>query len=241
MGQRGGCIAHGERPTCAALRLLAYQVVLAVFSEYDAHRKVLLQDLLEARLTQPTGLTRDARRNYPLPNGARIQTFTALCALLMQSAAKMPPPPPQEEAPSAAPPLPKGKGKGKAAAAPPPAPPALESKEHPHAEVSRLVMGLLRALVYRCLDRSDDAESKALLDEFVRDTLQLVGETQQVGPSDHSPAAARRRWTIAHVSLPFSCRPAGVASGAADRRTARQHFLPLATGAERASFNRHQG
>jgi hypothetical protein len=85
VGQRGGCIAHGERPTCAALRLLAYQVVLAVFSEYDAHRKVLLQDLLEARLTQPTGLTRDARRNYPLPNGARIQTFTALCALLMQS------------------------------------------------------------------------------------------------------------------------------------------------------------
>eukprot|EP00966_Prymnesium_polylepis_P244792 5662254-Prymnesium_polylepis.1 len=74
-------------------RRLAAQVVLAVFSEYEGHRKTLLHDLLEARLSQPTAATRSARRNYALPDGTRVQVFSALCALAIQSVAKLPPAP----------------------------------------------------------------------------------------------------------------------------------------------------
>ena len=124
-----------------------------------------------------------------LPDGSKVQMFSALCALLIQSVAKMPPMRIEEmdepEAPVNPPSGGKSKGKGKAKAVPEPSPtkPAEAEAEHPHVEVVRLASGMLQVLVSRCLARLDDAENKALLEEFVRDNLLLVGKPEWPGAS----------------------------------------------------------
>ena len=64
--------------------------------------------------------------------------------------------------------------------------PALERviAEHPWHGVQRLISGLLKPLVSKCLNRPDEAEYRATLEGFVRDILLLVG---------------RPEWPAAHI------------------------------------------
>ena len=132
--------------------------------------------------------------------------FTAICVLMIQASAKLPPPPEPEPEPDATAPGSKGSTPGKAgrgkkgsnastprapepaAASAPTAPTApAEAPEHPLASVSRLSMLLLRTLVGKTLERaSDDPEPRALLEDFTRDLLLLLG---------------RPEWPAAHMAV----------------------------------------
>jgi cohesin loading factor subunit SCC2 len=147
------------------LQVVAMEILLAIFVEYAVHRAALLTEMLDLRLQIADAPARESRRTYALADGARIQTFSALALLLMQSAAVLPgrqPNQPWSGAPGAV-----------SAAG------ASGSQSHPYrGAVTECASQLLRALASRCLERSDDTEAKALLDEFVRDILLVLGRPE---------------------------------------------------------------
>ena len=75
--------AFGQGPM--ALQLAGMEGALAVYTEYEAHRPAVLAELLEKRLSLPAAASREARRSYVLPDGSRVQMFTALMLFFVQS------------------------------------------------------------------------------------------------------------------------------------------------------------
>ena len=227
------------------LQMAGMRVLLAVFNEHAAHRRGIVGEVLDAYLGAALPPNREQRRNYALPDGARVQLFTALCLLLVQTSARLPslavheadgvggalgtatPDKPDKSADaddgdkerasakgkgSSAKKRKAGGGKSpaevraaevaaaeaerkKAAAAKEAAAKAAAAKaaaEHPWLEVQKLLNGLLRAFTSRCLDRPDDAEHRAALEDFVRDVLVLAGRPEW--PAAHM--AAERLGTL---------------------------------------------
>ena len=204
-------------------------IILAIFSEYEAHRKTILTDVIDARLQSAPTTARDSRRTFALPDGNRIQIFTALLLLLIQASAALPPPPEEPDAAAGdeasrtdaagedamqattpragkSPAGKQGSGSGRgskksraaaeaeaaaAAAAAEEAAKAKAAKEvaakeaakeaaenHPRMSVLRLTSALIRSFVNKCLDRADDTEHRAALEDFTRDLLTLLGRPE---------------------------------------------------------------
>ena len=171
-----------------ALRIAGMETVLAIYSAYDQHRKSIWGELIDKRLSMPDEASREARRNYALPDGCRVQMFTALVLSLVQSGAALPPAPEPESAPAATP-APKSAPRGKGKATTPPAveqtpdseapTPEAARAAHPwHAHVTSAMRGVLTKIVSQCVEKQQDAEHKALAEEFVRDTLLLFGRPE---------------------------------------------------------------
>eukprot|EP00962_Isochrysis_galbana_P056428 scaffold28390_cov109-Isochrysis_galbana.AAC.4 len=121
--------------------------------------------MLDLRLQIADAAAREGRRAFALPDGARIQTFSALALLFIQNAAVLP---------GLRSDRPWSRMGGEASPAG-----ALGSLPHPfRGAVTECASQLLRSLVSCCIERSDDTEAKALLDEFVRDMLLVLGRPE---------------------------------------------------------------
>jgi hypothetical protein len=51
---------------------------------WQALRRSIVTEVLDARLQSTLTPNRELRRNYALPDGQRVQLFSALCLLLVQ-------------------------------------------------------------------------------------------------------------------------------------------------------------
>lgn len=147
------------------LQVVGMEILLAIFVEYAVHRATLLAEMLDLRLQIADAAAREGRRAFALPDGARIQTFSALALLFIQNAAVLP---------GLRSDRPWSRMGGEASPAG-----ALGSLPHPfRGAVTECASQLLRSLVSCCIERSDDTEAKALLDEFVRDMLLVLGRPE---------------------------------------------------------------
>jgi cohesin loading factor subunit SCC2 len=177
--------AFGQGPM--ALQLAGMEGALAVYTEYEAHRPAVLAELLEKRLSLPAAASREARRSYVLPDGSRVQMFTALMLYFVQSSAALPPSTDTDLALPATSPGAKSKGRGSSTT-----PGSVEAPEattpeqakaaqaaHPwSAGVTKAMLTMLRKVVSQCVEQPQDAEHKALADELVRDVLLLFGRPE---------------------------------------------------------------
>lgn len=104
-GAAGAASASAHRRDSLPLQMAGLRVIVSVFAEHPAQRRGIITDMLDARLHATLTPSREQRKNYVLPDGARVQLFSALCLLLVQKSAALPeaPPPPEPEPPAAAP------------------------------------------------------------------------------------------------------------------------------------------
>jgi cohesin loading factor subunit SCC2 len=177
--------AFGEGPE--ALQIAGMDGVLAVYTDYEAHRQPILFEVLEKRLSMPAASSREARRSYVLPDGNRIQMFTALFLHIVQSSAALPPAPEMDAPLPATSPAAKSKARGRDAGMTPggsvQSPDASTAEElkatHPWTKgVTSAMADMLRKLVKQCVDQPQDPEHKTLAEELVRDVLLLFGRPE---------------------------------------------------------------
>jgi len=100
VGAKGGAKGLGS---CLPIQMAGMRLLLALFAEYPSQRRAILLDLIEKRLASMLSPSRESRRNFALPDGSRVQMFTALVLLLLQAAGALPPPAEAAEAAAAAP------------------------------------------------------------------------------------------------------------------------------------------
>ena len=176
--------AFGQGPM--ALQLAGMDGALAVYTEYEAHRPAVLGELLEKRLSLPAATSREARRSYVLPDGSRIQMFTALMLFFVQSSAALPPLTETDLPLPATSPAAKSKGRGSSTPGSMEAPEAATPEQakaaqaaHPwSAGVNQAMRIMLTKIVSQCVEQPQDAEHKTLADELVRDVLLLFGRPE---------------------------------------------------------------
>ena len=176
--------AFGQGPM--ALQLAGMEGVLAVYTEYEAHRPAVLGELLEKRLSLPAATSREARRSYILPDGSRIQMFTALMLFFVQSSAALPPLTETDLPLPAASPAAKSKGRGSSTpgsmevteAATPEQAKAAKAAHPWSAGVTTAMLTMLRKIISQCVEQPQDAEHKTLAEELVRDVLLLFGRPE---------------------------------------------------------------
>ncbi|KOO23662.1 nipped-b-like protein [Chrysochromulina tobinii] len=77
VGAKGGAKGLGS---CLPIQMAGMRLLLALFAEYPSQRRAILLDLIEKRLASMLSPSRESRRNFALPDGSRVQMFTALKA-----------------------------------------------------------------------------------------------------------------------------------------------------------------
>ena len=89
-GIDGLAVGTARARECVPLHMAGMRLLLAIFAEHPALRRAIATEVLDARVNATLTAHRDARRNYALSDGGRVQMFTALVLLLIQSAAAVP-------------------------------------------------------------------------------------------------------------------------------------------------------
>ncbi|GFR03866.1 nipped-B-like protein [Trichonephila clavata] len=152
------------------LQLNALRLVTTVFSRYDKHRQLILEDILASIARLPT--SKRSLRNYRLNSEENIQMLTALVLQLIHSVVKLPDPDPKAEYNSNE-----------------ERPKNLETKETIYIDRDVLIttsyeasvttaVNFLSVFLKKCGTKNEEMDYRPLFENFVQDLLSTVNKPE---------------------------------------------------------------
>ncbi|GFT58052.1 nipped-B-like protein [Nephila pilipes] len=154
------------------LQLNALRLVTTVFSRYDKHRQLILEDILASIARLPT--SKRSLRNYRLNSEENIQMLTALVLQLIHSVVRLPEPEPDPKVE-----YPSNEERPK----------SLETKEKVYIDRDVLIttsyeasvttaVNFLSVFLKKCGTKNEEMDYRPLFENFVQDLLSTVNKPE---------------------------------------------------------------